>query len=81
MPFKCNGSFEALGFPVTNRNFYADTKTGVGLSKFYFDQRAMPLWLHEYFKITNERITEIQAVYLTYNLSSGKFQDVFRSNS
>jgi hypothetical protein len=76
MPFKCNQAFEALGFPVTNRAFFVDTKTGVSLAKFYFDQKAMALWLHEYMKITDGKITEIQAVYITHNTSAGKFHDV-----
>jgi hypothetical protein len=79
MPFKCNQSFEALGFPVTNRAYYVDTKTGISLAKFYFDQSRMALWLHEYMKITDEKITEIQAVYITPNASSGQFHDILNA--
>lgn len=34
----CAVAYEALKFPVTNRGFFPDTKTGFSLTKFYFNQ-------------------------------------------
>lgn len=76
MPFRCNEAFQGLGFNVTNRDFYVDTKTGVSLAKFLFDRQRNPLWLHEYMKITNGEIREIYAVMMVPH-GPERFVDLF----
>jgi len=81
----CGVAYEALKFPVTNRAYFPDMKTGISLVKFYFDQEkkggmmaAMGnLWIHEYFKITDGKIQEVRAAFVTFPSGSGAFKDVF----
>jgi hypothetical protein len=72
----CNEMFERLGQPVTNRAYYVDTYTGVSLARFSFARNVNGLWIHEYMKISDEKITEIQAVFIGW---PGPFEDVLRS--
>jgi hypothetical protein len=85
---QCAVAYEALKFPVTNRAYFPDMKTGISLTKFYFDQEkkggmmaAMGnLWIHEYMKITDGKIQEIRAAFITFPSGKGQsapFKDVF----
>jgi hypothetical protein len=83
----CAVAYEALKFPVNNRMYFPDMKTGISLTKFYFDQEKKGgmmaaignLWIHEYMKITDGKIQEIRAAFVTFpsGRSQTEFKDVF----
>jgi hypothetical protein len=75
----CNKGLQMFKQPVTNRRWVADTLTGVVLGEFYFDKIAgrganYGLWLNEYFKLDEGKLSGIQACMKEL---PGKFVDVF----
>ena len=67
MPFTCNGLFSLFQAPVIAHRWYIDTKTGIGMGNFVFDNETKyagmlaSLWLHEYMKVKDGKIMEIYA--------------------
>jgi hypothetical protein len=86
----CNVGMNNFRWPVTDRRWVADTKTGVTMGAFFFhyrngtglmNQRGIRsnssktgLWLHEYFKVQDRKIVDVSAAMQTLD---AEYKDVW----
>jgi hypothetical protein len=88
----CGSAMELFKWPVTDRRYVADTKTGVVLASFFFHYKdgtgtmnkmglrpsnmTTGLWLHEYFKVENGQMILVDAAMQTLD---AKYKDIWAS--
>lgn len=82
----CGVGTGMFGWPVRGRRWVVDTETGVVLGAFYFDyyakfKRESALWLHEYFKVQEGKMSYIYAPMKNLPAPGGRFNDVWAKNS
>ena len=86
----CEASMNLFQWPVTDRRWVADTKTGVVMGSFFFHYRngtglmnkmgvrtsntTTGLWLHEYFKVRDGKIVDVSAAMQTLDAN---YKDVW----
>jgi len=86
----CNRNMTLFAWPVRDRRWYADTETGNVVASFFFSYRegtglmkqmgirpanmTTGLWLHEYFKVVNGKIVNVQAAMQTLD---AEYKDVW----
>jgi hypothetical protein len=86
----CGQNMDLFKWPVTDRRYVLDATTGVAMASFFFhyklgkgkmmEQGIRPangttgLWLHEYFKIENGQIVNVQAAMQTL---AAEYKDVW----